>query len=62
MTCFQIYAVGGDILYTFGLALVWSLAFESPLIIIEKVIFGMENTKKKQETLPPPAGTNGKAN
>lgn len=48
-------------MFTFAAALVWTLAFESPLIIIEKVIFGLPNAKKTQ-SLPAPAAANGKEN
>ena len=36
----------GDLGFTLTLAVVWTLAFESPVIIIEKYIFGQRTAKK----------------
>lgn len=34
------YLFWGDFMFSIAIAVVWTLAFESPMIIIEKVVFG----------------------
>ena len=43
------YMMWGDIGFTLTVAIVWTLAFESPIIIIEKYIFGRGAPRKPKE-------------
>ncbi|CAH0560173.1 unnamed protein product [Brassicogethes aeneus] len=48
----EFYLWCGYLIVTLMVALVWSLAFESPIIILEKVIFGASGKKKEHPTPP----------
>lgn len=44
----QFYIVLGDIIISLTIGAFWTLAFESPMITIERIIFGRVATPKEQ--------------
>lgn len=53
---FQAYSFWGLTMLSFGLSVVWVLAFESPIVVLEKIIFG---GRKKKNTLEENENKNG---
>ena len=46
----QFYQFLGDFVLTVGAAIIWSLAFESPVIALEKLIFKIKDNTALQKT------------
>lgn len=46
---FQIHKFIGDFIIIFIISIFWTLLFESPIIVIEKVLFGKSDKKAKTE-------------